>query len=419
MIDFIFNPSTVAVIGASNNPDKWGNWIADGLLKHKDKRSVYLVDKNKSIKDLPQALDLAVICVAVDEVEPVVDQLLEINTKAIICITAGFSERGNGELEQRIVDKAKSNGTVFIGPNCAGIWDANTPIDCLPLGEFTRGSVGVISQSGGLVVDLAERLKPTGMGFSRVITVGNQNGVDLKDIIQSFVDDIHTEIIAMYYEDVDKIPFEYIQTLSKPLVLYVPWATPAAIRAAKRHTGSNLSIALNVARNMMDFTAVIQYINACQPRSAGKRTMLVTDTGGYGVMLSTSAEFNSLLIDEPSEQLVSEIASVLSKESTAANPIDMVGSSAGFTKDAVEVMKILQRSDEVDNIIMHIHVERDTDQDYLYAIELARAVREGGKPVIFTCYNYNASGVKALLKNRMVVCRDPDVATTLMNNVCN
>jgi acyl-CoA synthetase (NDP forming) len=170
---------------------------------------------------------------------------------------------------------------------------------------------------------------------------------------------------------------------------------------------------------MMDFTAVIQYMNSDQPRSAGKRTMLVTDTGGYGVMLSTSAEFNSLLIDEPSEQLVSEIESVLSKESTAANPIDMVGSSAGFTKDAVEVMKILQRSEEIDNIIMHIHVERDTDQDYLYAIELAKAVYEGGKPVIFTCFNYNTSGVRALLKNRMVVCRDPDVATILMNNVCN
>lgn len=419
MIDFIFNPSSVAVIGASNNPDKWGNWIADSLLKHKDKRSVFLIDKNKSIKDLPQALDLAVICVAVDEVECVVDQLLEINTKAIICITAGFSEKGNREFEQHIIDKAKSNGTVFIGPNCAGIWDANTPIDCLPLGEFTSGNVGVISQSGGMIVDLAERLKPTGMGFSRVISIGNQNGADLKDIIQSFIDDIHTEIIAMYCEDVDKIPFEYIQTLTKPLVLYVPWATPAAIRAAKRHTGSNLSIALNVARNMMDFTAVIQYMNSYQSRSAAKRTMLVTDTGGYGVILSTSAEFNSLLIDDPSEMLASKLSGVLSKQSTAANPIDMVGSSAGFTKDAVEVMKILQQSEEIDNIIMHVHIERGDEQDYQYATELARTVREGGKPVIFTCFNYNTSGVRALLDNRMVVCRDPDVATTLMKNVCN
>jgi acyl-CoA synthetase (NDP forming) len=281
------------------------------------------------------------------------------------------------------------------------------------------GNVGVISQSGGLVVDLAERLKPTGIGFSRVITIGNQNGVDLKDIIQSLNDDPHTEIIAMYCEGVDKIPFEYIQTLAKPLVLYVPWATPAAIRAAKRHTGSDLSIALNVVRNMMDFTAVIQYVNSWQPRSAAKRTMLVTDTGGYGVILSTSAEFNSLLIDEPSESLVSQITNVVSNQSTVANPIDMVGSSAGFTKDAVEVMKILQQSDEIDNIIMHIHVERDTDQDYLYAIQLANVIRQGGKPVIFTCFDYNASGVKALLKNRMVVCRDPDVAAALMKNVCN
>lgn len=419
MIDFIFNPSSVAVIGASNNPDKWGNWISNCLLKHKDKRSVYLIDKNKSIKNIPQPLDLAVICVAVEEVESVVDQLLEINTKAIICITAGFSEKGNSELEQRIVNNAKQNGTVFIGPNCAGIWDANTPIECLPLGDFMPGNVGVISQSGGLVVDLSERLKPTGIGFSRVITIGNQNGVDLKDIIQSLNDDTHTEIIAMYCESVDKIPFEYIQTLAKPLVLYVPWATPAAIRAAKRHTGSDLSIALNVARNMMDFTAMIQYVNSWQPKSAAKRTMLVTDTGGYGVILSTSAEFNSLLIDEPSKKLISEITNIVSNQSTVANPIDMVGSSAGFTKDAVDVMKILQQSDEIDNIIMHVHVERDVDQDYQYATQLANAVRQGGKPVIFTCFNYDTSGVKALLKNRMVVCRDPDVATALMKNVCN
>ena len=419
MIDCIFNPKSVAVIGATDNSSKWGNWISEDLLKHKHIRNVYLIKQNQLISDIPEPLYLAVVCVPVAQFETVIDQLLEHGTKAIIGITTGFSEKGEQELEQRIIDKVRAKGSILIGPNCAGIWDAYSPIHCLPIGDFNKGEVGVISQSGGVIVDLANRLKEVNVGYSRVISTGNQNGIELKDLIENLANDQHTKVIAMYCEDVKKIPFEYINTVQKPIILFVPWATPAAIRAAKNHTNSDLTIALNVARNMMDFTAAIQFALSNQSRPKGRRTMLVSDTGGFGVIMSTSAEFNGLLIDEPSDTLKEQLRQVVSKQSTISNPIDLVGSSAGFTQSLVDVMNILQKSDEVDNIIMNIHLETEDSSGYMYGSLLAQEVMMGKKATIFTCFRFNTPGVKALLDWKMPVYRDADVAAAIMSMICN
>lgn len=419
MLDYIFNPQSVAIVGASSDASKWGNWFAEDLLLHRNLRSVYVIGKNQSIAAIEKPLDLAVVCVPLNTFENTIDELLQHGTRAIVAITTGFGEKGNNELEQRIASKVVAAGSILIGPNCAGIWDAYSPLHCLPIGNFTPGNVSIISQSGGVIVDLAYRLKEIGMGYSKAISVGNQSAVNCELLLQSLENDPNTKLIAMYYENVSLIPFKYISTIRKPVMLYVPWATEAAVRAALKHTNSKIVIAVNVARTMMEFVAAIQVALSNQSKPAGKRTMLVTDSGGLGVIMCTAAEFNSLLIDEPSEELKSQIAQVISPQSTASNPVDLVGGSAGFSIDAINVMKILQQSTEIDCIIATLHMDSDDPSDYQRGVELAQVIRAGGKATIFTCINFNLPGVRALLDNGIPVLRDAEIAAAIMNMFCS
>lgn len=419
MLDYIFNPQSVAIIGASNDASKWGNWFAEDLNQHNDRRSVYVIGKDQSIRSIAEPLDLAVVCVPIYSFENTIDELLEHGTRAIVAITTGFGEKGNSELEQRIANKVAAAGSILIGPNCAGVWDAYSPLHCLPIGNFIPGNVSVISQSGGVIVDLAYRLREIGMGYSKAISVGNQSAVSCELLLQELEHDPNTKLIAMYYENVSLIPFKYISTIRKPVMLYVPWATDAAVRAALKHTNSKIVVAVNVARTMMEFVAAIQLALSNQPKPPSKRTMLVTDSGGLGVIMCTAAEFNSLLIDEPSEELKLRIAQVISPQSTASNPIDLVGKSAGFSIDAINVMRILQQSDEIDCIIATLHMDSDDPSDYQRGVELAQIVRAGGKATIFTCVNFNLPGVRALLDNNIPVLRDAEIAAGIMNMFCS
>ena len=413
-LEILFNPKSVAVIGASTNSSKWGNWIANDLLKHKDKRNIYLISQNQSIADIPETLDLAVVCVPINQFETVINQLLNHNTKAIIGITSGFGEKNEHSLEQNIINKIKANDKILIGPNCAGIWDAYSPIYCLPIGNFKKGHVGVISQSGGVIVDLANRLKEVNIGYSRVISVGNQSGINLIDLINNLVNDKNTKVIAIYYEDIKNLPIEDINNIKKPVIIFAPHATSAAIRAAKNHTNSNLIEISNVEKTMTNFVAAIQFELSSQFHSSGRRTVIVSDTGGLGVIIAATAETNGLVIDELSTRLKNQLKNIVSRQSTIDNPIDLVGESAGFSQHAVDVMTILQDSDEFDNIIMNIHLETDSKTEYKYSSLLAEVVKKGNKKTIFTCFNYNNIGVKVLLKYNIPVYRDIDTAVTIL-----
>jgi succinyl-CoA synthetase alpha subunit len=413
---YFFNPKSVIVVGASENSSKWGNWIAKDVLKHP--RDIYFVNNNSgtvlnqntypTIKDVPYGADLGVVCVS--DVDQSIVDLIENGVLNIIVITAcdSFSEN-----TLRII---KQYSAYVLGPNCPGVWDSYTPFHCIAM-DLPVGNVGMISQSGGIVMDLAYRLKTIKLGFSRVLTIGNNLTFDLMSAIKSLEDDPNTEVIALYFETAD-VPYNYIKTINKPVILLSPWGTPSTIRAAKNHTGSVLKNINNAARNMMDFVGALQFVSSGMKIPSGRKTFIITDTGGGGVLLTSAAEFNALLIDEPTnEQFISTIKNVVSPQTKISNPLDLIDWSAGIDKSLFDVMTILMTCNDIDCIIVHIQSDGNTNA-IEYANKIADLIESNNKVVFFSCYDYSNEGISTLLDRKIPVFREPETLTSIMNMIC-
>lgn len=448
-LDILFAPNTVAVIGASTNLSKWGNWIAEQVARHKNKRRVYLVSSKcreiygvqsiSSIGEIPEPIDVAIVAVPLSIFEVTIDSLLLHGTKVIVGITAGFSEKDNKgyQIEKRIVEKVHKAGSTLIGPNCAGVWDSHSPFHCLPIAEFKSGPIGLISQSGGIVTDVALRLEEVGLGFSRIISTGNQADVSLTEILHSFDRDKNTKVIAMYIENEQSIPYYLFKSLSKPVVLLTPETTPVSRQAAKHHTNSTPSNSYYVsdatktngglyATTVRDFVALIQIALAGLKFPTGKRTVVVTDSGGLGILASACIQQSTLKINPLSpalkQELNDEVGSLL-PQANIDNPIDLINIKGGFTEPTVTTLEILCASPDVDVILCILflieNAEINPEEDYKNGLFLSNIIRgSGGKPVVFVCKNFTSPGTKALLERWLPVYRDVETAVKILEVIC-
>ncbi len=432
-VETIFNPKSVALIGASSNPNKWGNWIAEQLLRHQDKRDVYLVNHNggdvfgktclKSIEELPDNIDLAVLAIPRDVVEQVAMGLvMGKKVKYVHIVTSGFAEMGEWDMvcELRFASVIRQFGGELIGPNSAGIWDSYSPFHCLPVGEYKPGKVSVISQSGGVITDLYLRLQEAGIGFSKVISIGNVSNTRVKEYLAHMERDSNTEVIAVYLEDFQLIPFEELNGCTKPVVLMAPKYTGASELAALNHTGSHLGEVYNIARSMREFAAVVQLHLSKPKKPVGNKVMVVTDSGGLGVMAAAECQTYGLDLPQPSDAMYGRLMTA-SKEIRIFNPIDMVNIPSGFCDATVSIMEDLQTGREYNCMIMILYLTESNQSEHIeYSIgkKLAEQVRDGTIPVVFVCKDFNAPGVLALLDNGMAVYRDIETAATMVASLC-
>jgi len=250
----LFDPRSVAIVGASNDPAKWGNWLARGALRGEHRRPVYLVNRNggevlgrpayASLADLPDAPDLVVVSVPAGAFERAVDDALAAGARALVGITAGLGESGEEGLdrERALVERVRAAGAVLLGPNCLGVFDATSDLG-LASNEFPPGAIGLISQSGNLALELGLLARDHGMGFSRFASVGNQADVDLAELVAAFAAHSPTELIAVYAEDFrDGRAFvDAAAACGKPVILLTVGRSEASVRAARSHTGALVS----------------------------------------------------------------------------------------------------------------------------------------------------------------------------------
>ncbi len=250
----LFDPRSVAVLGASSDPSKWGQWIAAGVLKGAHRRDVWLVNRNggeilgqpayASLDELPGTPELVVISVPAAAFEEAVDASLAAGAKGIVAITAGLGEVDDDgrELERRVVEKVRRAGVVMLGPNSLGLYDAAAALD-LGMDDFTPGSLGVISQSGNLVLELSLLGGQYGIGISRVASLGNQADLEAAELVEAFAADPNTMVIAVYCEDFrDGRAFARAgaaaREAGKQVVLLAAGGSEAGARAAASHTGA-------------------------------------------------------------------------------------------------------------------------------------------------------------------------------------
>jgi acetate---CoA ligase (ADP-forming) len=204
----LFAPTSVAILGASNDPAKWGNWLARGALRGSHRRPVYLVNRNggevlgqqtyRSLADLPDAPELVVIAVPAAGFEQAVDDALASGAKALVGITSGLGESGEEEAarERELVWRVREAGAMLLGPNCLGVFDASSDLG-LASNEFPPGSIGLISQSGNLALELGLLSRRYGLGFSRFASIGNQADLDLAELVASYADHTATDLVAI------------------------------------------------------------------------------------------------------------------------------------------------------------------------------------------------------------------------------
>src|SRR4051794_13125090 len=250
----LFAPASVAVIGASNDPSKYGNWLSRHALEAAGMRRVHLVNRrgepvhgvptHRRLTDAGEPVELVAIAVPADGFEAAVDDALGAGARAIVGITAGFAELGpaGAAREAAVVARVRAAGAVLLGPNCLGVADTTTRL-LLTSNDVPRGPVGLISQSGNIALELGLFLAERGLGFSRFASLGNQADLTAADLLRAYAEHPGTELIAVYCEDFrDGRAFADAAAgaarAGKRVVLLTVGRGRAGVRSARSHTGA-------------------------------------------------------------------------------------------------------------------------------------------------------------------------------------
>ena len=374
----LFDPHSLAIVGASSDPAKWGYALSRNALKGAHRRAVFLVNRRgeeilgqpsyRSLAELPQAPELVAIVVRPAGFEAALDDALSAGARAIVAITSGLGEKDSAglALQRAAADRVRAAGAVLVGPNCLGIADTGTELD-LTWDPFRPGPVGLVSQSGNLGLELAQLGYDAGLGFSRFVSVGNQADVDAAECVQSLIEHERTRAIAVYVEDFgDGRAFASIASSAaaagKPVVLLTVGASRASVRVAKSHTGALVSdsIAVDAAckasgmyrvetpQQMMDLLQVL--LAPHQP--GGRRVGIAGDGGGHVAIAADRLIARGLLVEGFSDRLAASLASILPPTASTGNPVDIAGGGEEDVFNFDRVVRLMAHSGEADALVL-------------------------------------------------------------------
>ncbi|MHA1513538.1 MAG: acetate--CoA ligase family protein [Candidatus Hodarchaeales archaeon] len=411
-IKYLFEPRSVAIIGASSNSQKIGFKVVDNIVASGYSGKIYPVNPKggeilgcnvyKSIEAIDGDIDLATICVPAKYVFDVIRDCALKNTKFISIITSGFSEIGNIEEEQQIVDFANKNGMRVLGPNIFGIYSAKSPINAtFGNKHITDGSVAIVTQSGALGVAMIGKTDTEGIGLSAIVSVGNKSDVDEADLIEYFITDEKTKVILLYIEglkDGDKLT-EVLRkaTRIKPVIIIKSGRSKRGAMAAASHTGS-----LAGADNVFD-DIVARQVGALRALSVqealnwakflaiqdqlpkGENTVIVTNGGGIGVLATDACELYGVKLYDNHEVLKEIFDPVTPSFGSTKNPVDITGgASSVFYKQALQAA--------LDSPDIHSVIVLGCETAIFTADELNTVVQEKyvdnrpTKPVVFSFF---------------------------------
>lgn len=372
-------PASVAVVGASRNPDSIGGALIRNVVSGEFNGRVYPVNPHadeilglpayRSVSDLPETTELAVVAVPAAAVVGVAEDCAKRGVRAILVISSGFSEVGEeGAARQRaLLEVCRSSGMRLIGPNCLGL--LNTDPDVRLNATFARrvpapGRVAMMSQSGGVAIALMDVTAELGLGLSSFVSVGNKVDLSGNDLLEYWEEDPATGLIALYLESFGN-PRRFARVArrvaaKKPILAVKSGRTPAGSRAASSHTAALLSAAdvtldalfrqagvirADTLGELLDAAALI----GTQPLPPGNRVAIVTNGGGPGIMCADSCQASGLDVVELPEQLRRRLKRVVPEHAAVGNPIDMT--AAATAKDYQRVIEALVADDACDAII--------------------------------------------------------------------
>ncbi len=375
----VFYPRSVAVIGASRDPASIGGRLMRNVLDAHFAGAVFPVNPSspvvgsvrayRSVLDIPDPVDVAVIVVPAHVVIPVVDECVEKGVKGLVVISAGFSETGDegAELEDRLLATVRDAGMRMVGPNCMGLLntDPAVSLDLTFAPAFPpRGNVAMSSQSGALGIAILDYARQLDIGISSFVSVGNKADVSGNDLLLYWEGDPATDVILLYVESFGH-PRRFARIArrigkKKPIIAVKSGRTSAGARAASSHTGALASVEVAVSAlfrqtgvirvdtlgQMFDIASLV----ANQPLPGGRRVAVLTNAGGPGILCVDALESEGLEVREFSADLQERLRSRLAPEAAVRNPVDMIASAG--PEQYRQCLADLVASDEVDAVIV-------------------------------------------------------------------
>ncbi|MBU0480552.1 MAG: CoA-binding protein [Proteobacteria bacterium] len=380
--DNFFHPRTMAVIGVSTSNDLHPANVVYGknLLRYpvkvfpvNPKGGTLLSQKvYRKITDIEEELDLAIIAVRADLVPATVRECAAAGVKGAIVISGGFAEAGRNDLQEEMLAEAEKGNLPVIGPNCLGIFTpAHVDTFFLPSERTVQpgsGNVGIVSQSGGILVDLLVKFADEGIGLSSAVSIGNKAMIRELSLLDHFIHDPLTGVIVFYIEGFrENEGREFViaaKNSPKPVVVLKSGKTAGGVRAVSSHTASLAGDyhvfksvleqhGVYVAANELELTSYCEALS-CYEKPAGGRIGIVSGSGGHGALAVDSCAAYGLSAEEFPIPLQEDLRRVLSDSikgiASVANPIDLTGSA--LEHDFEATVETLSKSDQIDCILL-------------------------------------------------------------------
>ncbi len=429
MLNAFFEPASVAVIGASTDPNKLGYAVVKNLIDGGFSKvgKVYPINPKaeeildlkvySSVLDIPDPVDLAVIVIPFKYVPDALRTCGEKGIPAVIIITAGFRESGMEglERERELIAIGKEYGIRIIGPNCLGVIDTFTPLNAsFAAGSPPAGPMAFTSQSGALGTAILDWAQAGHLGLSKFVSLGNKADVSEIDLLDAWEADDNTKVILMYIEELSNGQ-QFIEAArrvskSKPIVAIKSGVTASGARAVSSHTGSLAGseqayeaafyqagvIRADSMEALFDQALAFGY----QPPLMGKRIAIITNAGGPGILATDALEHAGLSLSRFEVDTLHCLEAELPSAASAANPVDVLGDArAGRYAYALE--QVVQ-DPNVDGLIVILTPQAMTEIDET-ANAITKIAKETDKPIL-TCFMGEArvsSGIDILVENNI------------------
>jgi len=405
MLDKLFDPQSVAVIGASHTPGKVGYDIVNNLKESGFTGTIIPVNPAggellglpvyESLIDYPESVDLVIIVLPASLVHQAARDAVRKKAGAVVVISAGFREIGEEgrRAEQQLADIVTGGGARLLGPNCLGLINTANKLNASFAGRMPdSGSIAVFSQSGALCTAMLDMAAGRHLGLSKLVSIGNKADLTEVDLLKTLAQDKETSVIVGYLEDIssgDKfVKAAEEASNKKPVIILKSGTTAAGQKAAASHTGvlAGAETAYGAAFKRSGvcradtFEALYDYATAfsMQPVLEGDRILIITNAGGPGTMAADAVEKSGLQVAVLDRNIATALRGQLPAAASVGNPIDVLGDAD--PERYVTALKAAQQDDAVDGILILL-----TPQAMTRPAETARAIAEnmdGRKPVL-------------------------------------
>lgn len=440
-LKFIFEPRSVAIVGASTTANKIGNVLMKNFLDAKFPGKVYPINPKypdlmglkcyQKVSDVPGNVDCVIIATPAETVPEIVSDCVRKKVGGIIVLSGGFEEVNRTDLSSSIKKMADDAEIPLIGPNCLGVFNPYSKVDSIFLPRYKlerpkAGGIAFVTQSGAVGSTVMDLTAFYGMGMSKFISYGNSTVLDESDYLEYLMNDKETKVIILYLEGA-KDGRKLLETMKKvnkikPIIALKAGKGSGGQAAARSHTGNIAGsyLAYNAAFKQAKVTEAdgiievfdfVKIFNQTKPK--GNRIAVLTNGGGIGVLTTDYIENEGLVLATFSDETKKELAKILPSYGNVANPLDLVADAGveAYGK-AIEVMMmdpgidaliiiVLTQTPPIDERIIHVLTKASDDKRKPIATisiggtytEVYRKILEGkGVP----SYNSPQAAVKAL-----------------------